>query len=248
MSLSRLIPTIVLDGHRAVKTFQYANPIYLGDPVNIIRQLSEKSNVDEILIVNPFERISDDYLLRSMSRASRIPLTYVGGVRSIEQAKKILRLGFEKVGLSKLIYTNPELVREMVKSLGSSSIVGLISYDKSLNGRKAFYGNRINSEVTFEEKEISEIVFKCNEIGLGEIILNNAQADGMRTGLDTDILSSNFSDCSSSIVLGCGFTDLSDFFDLKSLGVSVACSSYCFLHKNQSGIICWYPKALFNAL
>ena len=106
----RLIVALTISGGALVKTKTFAKRRYLGDPLNALRIFSEKA-VDEIMILDIDATTNSkppqfDYL-KKMARAANVPLCYGGGVKTVQQAKKIIGLGFEKVAISSAIRMPP---------------------------------------------------------------------------------------------------------------------------------------------
>ena len=100
----RIIPTMLLREGDLVKTKQFKNPNYLGDPINAIKIFNEKG-VDELCILDitasQKEREPDMELLKQMASEAFMPLSYGGGITDISQIKKIFMAGFEKVKIGR---------------------------------------------------------------------------------------------------------------------------------------------------
>src|SRR5690349_2058557 len=96
----RVIPTLLLSGRELVKTRGFSNPIYIGDPRNVVRILSEKE-VDELILLDiraSKDGIEPDYdLIEDIVSEAFMPVCFGGGVRSVAQARRLLRLGMEKI-------------------------------------------------------------------------------------------------------------------------------------------------------
>jgi len=129
----RIFPTLTILNNDLVKTVDYKNPRYLGDPINAIKLFNNK-NVDEIAILDITSRFNKNCqkinytLLQEMAQEAFLPLSYGGNINSVEIAGKIINLGFEKVILNSLLFENPSEVKKIVKKLGSQSIVLKIDY------------------------------------------------------------------------------------------------------------------------
>ena len=109
----RLIVSLLVQGGRLTKTVGFGPGKYVGDPLNAVRIFNEK-NVDELLVVDidaTVKGTEPDYrLLESLAVESRMPLGYGGGVRTVEQASRIVQLGVEKVAVSAAAIADPSLV------------------------------------------------------------------------------------------------------------------------------------------
>ena len=108
MLSNRIIPVLVLNGEGVVKTKKFVNYKYLGDPINIVKIYNEKK-VDELVIfdIHATKLKKINYkLIEKISRQCRMPLCYGGGVSTLDEAKKILSLGVEKISFSSLFFNN----------------------------------------------------------------------------------------------------------------------------------------------
>src|SRR6478672_10868640 len=118
------MPCLLLKGGSLVKTIKFKTLNYIGDPINAIRIYNEKE-VDELIVLDitatvegrkpPFE------LLSEMATECFMPLTYGGGVRDIEDFRRILSLGIEKVTLNSYAVENPQFITEAAQRFGSQS-------------------------------------------------------------------------------------------------------------------------------
>ena len=107
MLRSRIIPFLLLSNGDLYKTQKFSNLKYIGDPINAVKIYNEKE-VDELVILD-IHASSQGYepnykLLQKVSNESKMPLTYGGGIKCVDQAKKIISLGFEKISISSLIF------------------------------------------------------------------------------------------------------------------------------------------------
>ena len=136
----RIIPCLLLRGQGLVKTTKFKDPVYLGDPINIVRIFNDKE-VDELVFLDimatsqgkrpPFE------LLEKVTSEAFMPLGYGGGVRNLEDIRTILGLGVEKVAINSYTGEFPEFVRAAADLVGSQSIVVSIDVKKNLWRKKA---------------------------------------------------------------------------------------------------------------
>ena len=107
MPFPRLIPVILIDGDRAVKTTKFKNKIYIGDPVNIIKVFNEKE-VDELVVIDieaTKKRAKPDYeMIEGLASECFMPLTYGGGISDIGEADRIFSLGVEKISIQSALF------------------------------------------------------------------------------------------------------------------------------------------------
>ena len=183
----RIIPTLLIDEGNLVKTKQFKNPNYLGDPINAIKIFNEKG-VDELCVLDISASKKgtkpDVELLRNMATEAFMPLSYGGGITTFEQIKEIFHIGFEKVILNTSLVQQCELIKEAVSYFGSQSIVASIDYRKVFGKEKCFI-----ADATKKTKYTPmELVKAAEDLGVGEILLYSIERDGMRKGYDLQLI------------------------------------------------------------
>ena len=142
MLRSRLTPVLLIHKGGLVKTINFSKPKYVGDPINAVKIFNEKE-ADEIMVLDidaSVNGVSPDFeLISKLASECRMPLCYGGGVKSISHAKKLIRLGVEKVAVSSSFLENPSLVKEIAEAIGSQSVVCIIDYRYKSGIFKSFY-------------------------------------------------------------------------------------------------------------
>lgn len=181
----RVIPVLLLEGERLVKTRGFDDAHYVGDPVNVISIFNELE-VDELMILDigaarsrqpaPLE------LLGRIATEAFIPLAYGGGVQTAAQAQAIVAAGVEKIVVNTALLTAPDAVREMVAALGSQAIVASVDVRSSENGYVVFTGGG----TTATDISLDAWVDLATDIGVGEILVTNIEHEGTRKGIDLD--------------------------------------------------------------
>lgn len=189
MPRARVIPCLLVRDGGLVKTRRFGDDKYVGDPVNAVRIFNEKE-VDELIVVDidatTQGREPDYAMIENLAAECRMPLCYGGGISTVEQAKRIMSLGVEKVSLSAAAIARPQLVGEIAAQVGNQSVVVVLDVKKKLlGGYRAFTRN---GKV---EAKISPVQFarQMEELGAGEIVLNMIDHDGMMNGYDLTIAS-----------------------------------------------------------
>ena len=188
MLRSRIIPCLLLHQGGLVKTRQFKDPKYVGDPLNAVKIFIEKE-VDELMFID-IDATAEGYeprmpLLRSLSVESRMPLCYGGGVTSAEQAARIVATGFEKVSVSAAALARPALIREMSEAIGAQSVV--VTIDVKTN--RLFSGHTIYTR-NGRDKHKQPLIEFCQQavsLGAGEIVINSIDRDGEMAGYDLDL-------------------------------------------------------------
>ena len=187
MLRSRIIPCLLVHKKGLVKTNQFKDPKYVGDPINAVKIFNEKE-VDELIVLDidaTIENRGPDFgMIENLAIECRMPFCYGGGVSSVIEASKIINLGAEKVAFSSSIIDNPKLIKEVSEVIGLQSVVVVLDYKKKgLFGKlEIFTHNGMRSTGI----NLFEFVRKLEEIGVGEIVLNSIERDGLMKGYDID--------------------------------------------------------------
>ncbi|MHB1107280.1 MAG: AglZ/HisF2 family acetamidino modification protein, partial [Lutibacter sp.] len=169
------------------KTVNFKDPKYVGDPINAVKIFNEKE-VDELMVLDidaSIENRGPDFnLIKNLAVECRMPFCYGGGVSTVEQAKKIISLGAEKVALSSAIIENPMLCKEIGEAVGVQSVVVVLDVRKKMLGGYDLY--TLNGKKKSKRK-LKEFVKDLNKIGVGEIIVNSIDNDGKMLGYDIEL-------------------------------------------------------------
>lgn len=188
MLKTRVIPCILLKNSGLVKTVKFDKPKYLGDPINIVKIFNDKE-VDELIfldITSSKENRGPNYnVISDIASECFMPLSYGGGIKSIDEILKLLKIGVEKISLNSATVDNPELVREAASLFGSSAIIVSIDVKKNLFGKHEVYtcGGSYNTK-------IDPVTHAKNmqNLGAGEILINSIDRDGMMNGYDIKLI------------------------------------------------------------
>ncbi len=206
MLRSRIIPCLLVHNKGLVKTVNFKDPKYVGDPINAVKIFNEKE-VDELMVLDidasKENRGPDLNLIKNLAIECRMPFCYGGGVSTVEQAKKIISLGAEKVALSSAIIENPILCKEIGEAVGVQSVVVVLDVRKKILGGYDLY--TMNGKKKSKRK-LKEFVIELNGIGVGEIIVNSIDNDGKMLGYDIDLaeITRNLCDVPITILGGAG--------------------------------------------
>ena len=127
MLKKRLIPILTIINYGLFKTNKFKKPSYVGDPINAIKIFNEKE-VDELLVVDMgiAKRKSKNInysFLESFANECRMPLSYGGSLKTIQDAEKIFSLGYEKISINSSNFNSRNFLNELAKKFGSQSIV-----------------------------------------------------------------------------------------------------------------------------
>jgi cyclase len=172
-----------------VKTVRFGDPKYVGDPVNAVRIFNEKE-VDELVVLDIDATVrgaEPDYaMIRNLAAECRMPLCYGGGIKSLEQAVRIIKMGVEKVALSSAAVADLGRVREIARHVGSQSVVAVL--DVKRDDRKGTYEVFTHNGKRATGLDPVAFAQRLEEAGIGEITINAIDRDGVMKGYDLDLV------------------------------------------------------------
>lgn len=181
----RIIPCLLVQNKGLVKTINFSRPKYVGDPINAVKIFNEKE-VDELVVFDidaTAKNLEPDYLMiRNLASECRMPFCYGGGVKTIEQVKKIIKLGVEKVAISSATLENPALISVIAEAVGSQSVVVVLDVRK--NPENGNYELWTHNGKKNAGKNPIQFAREMENLGAGEIILNSIDNDGVMKGYD----------------------------------------------------------------
>lgn len=181
----RIIPCLLVHNNGLVKTVGFKAPKYVGDPINAVKIFNEKES-DELIVLDidaTANNVEPNYrLIANLAAECRMPLCYGGGVRTAEQAKRIISLGVEKVAISSAALENPELISLIAREIGSQSVVVVLDYKKRMFAKEPEVWTHNGTRNT--KLSVVEVARQVEELGVGEIVLNSIDNDGQMKGYD----------------------------------------------------------------
>ena len=187
MLAKRIIPCLDVTGGRVVKGVNFVNLRDAGDPVELADRYN-RDGADEIVFLD-ITASSDgrDTMTDVVARTARkvfIPLAVGGGIRSIEDARKILLSGADKVGVNTAAVRRPELITELSEEFGAQAVVLAIDARRRAPGNWNVYtkGGRVDEGI-----DVVEWARRGESLGAGEILLTSMDTDGVQTGFDCEL-------------------------------------------------------------
>lgn len=185
----RIIPCLLIHNGGLVKTIQFGDPKYVGDPLNAVRIFNEKE-VDELLVLDiDASRLGhppNEALVAKLAAECRMPLCYGGGVKTVDQIERLIALGVEKIAIGSAAVENPDLITHAAERVGSQSVVGVI--DVKATGLMRRPEVVILNATKRTGLEPAEFARKLQVFGAGEIVLNSVDRDGKMQGYDVDLI------------------------------------------------------------
>lgn len=252
MLRSRIIPCLLVHKRGLVKTVGFKDPKYVGDPINAVKIFNEKE-VDELTVLDidaTIEGRAPDFeMIKNLAVECRMPFCYGGGVTTVEQAKKIISLGAEKVAISSAAVENPDLIKAMGQAIGVQSVVVII--DAKKKGLFGSYEIFTHNGKKATGIKVKDFVQKINEIGVGEIVINSIEHDGKMTGFDFSLIDLVRDNCDVPVTVMGGAGSLEDLRQVvkryRIMGVAAG-SLFVFKGKYRAVLISYPSKSELKEL
>jgi len=239
----RVIPSLLLKNSGLVKTIQFKNPKYIGDPINAIRIFNEKE-VDELMVIDiglgknggePNYRLIEQFASECF-----MPLCYGGGIRTIDQATRLFNIGIEKILLHSLAFSDPNLVSKLADKFGVQSIVLSVNIKKNILKRDSLYFN--NRKINVSKPWIQQIKNIVNS-GVGEVLLTCVDREGTFKGPDLNLIREVSTSLSVPVIASGGIGSLQDIKNAIDSGASaVSVGSYFVFHGPHRAVLITYPE------
>ena len=189
----RIIPCMDVDAGRVVKGVNFVDLVDAGDPVELAARYDEQG-ADEVVFLD-ITASSDarDTIVDLASRTAEelyIPFTIGGGIRSVEDARRLLRVGADKVSVNSAAVSRPEVLTEISNEFGSQCVVASIDARRSdTEGLTSGYEVYVQGGRKATGLDAVEWAQECVRRGAGEIMLTSMDRDGTRDGFDTELTS-----------------------------------------------------------
>lgn len=243
MFLPRIIPVLLLKGKGLVKSKNFDNPRYIGDPINAVKIFNDLK-ADELVFLDidasREKRTISVELVKKIGSEAFMPFGVGGGIVSVGQAAELVNAGAEKVTFNNTFFTNPAVIYETAKLLGNQSVVVSLDVNKNFFGKMSTYV--LNGKINTKMNPV-EAAKKAEEHGAGEIILNSIERDGCMNGYDLELIKSVSSAVSIPIIACGGAGKLQDMKLAFNHGAhAMAAGSIFVYHGARNGILINYPE------
>jgi cyclase len=227
-----------------VKTTSFSDAKYVGDPLNAVKIFNEKET-DELVVldIDATARSSepDFRMIARLAAECRMPLCYGGGVKNVEQARRIVALGVEKVAISSAAIENPELISLTAKEIGSQSVVVVLDVKRDPRSDEPLVWTHNGTRST--GKLALDAAREAEARGAGEIVVNSIDHDGKMQGYDLPLAGSVRAAVRLPITLLGGAGSLADIGKLfAACGVVGAGAGSLFVFKGAyRAVLISYP-------
>jgi imidazole glycerol-phosphate synthase subunit HisF len=244
MLRSRIIPCLLVSNKGLVKTVEFDSPKYVGDPINAVKIFNEKE-VDELIVIDIDATVrgnEPDYsMIANLAVECRMPLCYGGGVKTVEQAGRIIGMGVEKIALSSAVIDDPSLVGRIAEVVGTQSVVVVLDVRK--NGSAGYQLWTYRGKKPTGKCPI-EFAREVEASGAGEVVINSIDNDGAMKGYDLELAARIRETISLPITVLGGAGSLKDIADLiKRFGIIGAAAGSLFVFKGvYRAVLINYPN------
>jgi cyclase len=230
MLTKRIIPCLDVTGGRVVKGVNFLNLRDAGDPVELAGRYNEQG-ADELVFLD-ITASSDERetMVDVVARTARrvfIPLTVGGGIRSVEDARRILLAGADKVSVNTAAVRRPELIRELAEEFGSQAVVLAIDAKRRAPGAWTVYtrGGRVDEGI-----DALEWAARGEALGAGEILLTSMDTDGVQGGFDCELTRAVSRATKIPVIASGGAGKPEDFLEVLTEGEADAALAASIFH------------------
>ena len=226
MLAKRIIPCLDVANGRVVKGVNFVNLRDAGDPVELAARYNQQG-ADELVFLDVAATVENRAtLVDVVSRTARevfIPLTVGGGIRSVDDAKAVIRAGADKVSINSAAVWRPELISELSEEFGCQAVV--LAIDARRDGEMWRVFTKGGRQA--EELDVIEWAQRAEQLGAGEILLTSMDADGVQTGFELALTSAVRSAVRVPVIASGGAGALEDFSTiLKVADAALAASVF----------------------
>jgi cyclase len=240
----RVIPCLLIQEDGLVKTTKFKDAKYVGDPINAVRIFNEKE-ADELLIVDidaTTQNQEPNYQrIAYLAAECRMPLCYGGGIKTVEQARRIIQLGVEKVAISSMALSSPQTLQAIADEIGQQSVVVVLDIKKKILSKN--YEVWTHNAKVNTKRNVLDVIDEIHKHGAGEIVVNFIEHDGVMKGYPLDIVKIFKEHVRVPLTVLGGAGSLSDLGDLvEACGIVGASAGSLFVFKGKyRAVLISYP-------
>lgn len=242
----RIIPCLLIHNVGLVKTTNFSEPKYVGDPINAVKIFNEKE-ADELMVLDIDATVKGKDpnfdLISKLASECRMPLCYGGGITKVEQAQELINIGVEKVAISSAAIENPSLVADMANAIGSQSVTVVLDVVKKRSFMSSKYEVCTHNARQSHTTDFLTLISEFQKQGAGEIVINSVDRDGIMEGYDLELAAKVKSLAKVPVTFLGGAGSLEDLSSLVSLvGIVGAAAGSLFVFKGKyKAVLITYP-------
>ncbi|MDW8067207.1 MAG: imidazole glycerol phosphate synthase subunit HisF, partial [Aquificaceae bacterium] len=235
MLAKRIIPCLDVDKGRVVKGVRFLDLVDAGDPVEVAK-VYEEQGADELVFLDITASAEDRKItldvVRQVAEEVFMPFTVGGGISNLEDMRKLLEAGADKVSINTAAVKNPQLIYEGAKRFGSQCIVVAIDARRKGNSWEVYiHGGR-----TATGMDVIEWAKKVESLGAGEILLTSMDRDGTKLGYDLELTRSIAEVVRIPVIASGGAGKMEHFYECFVLGKADACLAASLFHFREVSI------------
>lgn len=239
----RIIPVLLLKNLALVKSIQFKNHKYIGDPINAVRIFNDLK-ADELVFLD-IEASKENRLIsldfvKNVGEEANMPFAVGGGIKTLDDIQSVISAGAEKAVINTRAAQNPEFIREASETFGSSTVVVCIDVKKKfLKGQRTWISSGSKS-TNYSPVEFAKLM---EENGAGEIIIQSIENDGVMQGYDIELIKSISTAVSIPVVALGGAGKKEDLIDAYKNGCAngLAAGSLFVYQGTKRGVLINYP-------
>ena len=240
------MPCLLYYKNGLYKTVKFKHPKYIGDPLNAIKIFNEKE-VDELIFLDisaSSENREPDYkMITEIASECFMPLCYGGGVKTLDQVKRILEIGVEKISLNSAAIENPKLVKDAANAFGSQAVIVSIDVKKNFWGKYEVVKNRATKSAGVDPVTFAK---RMEDTGAGELIVTSVDREGTWEGYDVDLIKLLTSAVNIPLIANGGAGNINHLEDVVKKGnaSAVALGSMVVYQKKDFGVLISFPNRM----
>ena len=230
MLKTRVMPVVLLTGYNVVKGIQFGTYRTLGNPITVSKVYDGRL-VDELILLDI--RASQEKrgprldIISDIASECFMPLTIGGGIKSLDQAREVIRRGADKVAINSGALERPGLIKEISNEFGAQCVVVSIDVKENDQGEKFVFSNSGKSFTRWKADDWAEEV---QNMGAGEILLNSVDRDGKMTGYDLSIIQEVKKRISIPLIVCGGAGEPKDCYEAIQIGGADAVAAASMFH------------------
>jgi cyclase len=239
MLAKRIIPCLDVERGRVVKGINFLNLRDAGDPVEVARRY-EEDGADELVFLDITASLEGRAIMldvvRRVSEQIFMPFTVGGGIRTIDDATRLIQAGAEKVSINSAAVKNPELVTQVAQKFGSCATVVNIDPRRVQKDGRAIWEVHVNGGRIPTGLEAVAWARRVQELGAGEIVLTSMDADGTKAGYDLEMTQAVAEAVTIPVVASGGAGSPEHLYQILTAGKADAALAASIFHYNEYGI------------
>lgn len=245
MKRIRVIPVLLIHNGGLVKSVQFKNYRYVGDPINAVKIFNEKE-VDEIIVLDisatTERRRPNIEMIKEIAGEAFMPLAYGGGIRHIDEIKNLIAAGVEKIVLNAAAVELPELIQTAANYIGSQSVVISMDVKKNIWGKYRIVTHNGKRTTNWDPVSFAK---QMEQFGAGELFINAVDKDGTYKGYDLELVKAISHAVQIPVIICGGASKLEDFREAIEHGASaVAAGSMFVFQRPHQAVLISYPSQM----